>query len=126
MMRRLAFCLEVLAALLALCACHDPESLRAEWAEAIRPVAAESLDRHDAYVSSDPDLPEPQRVLALEESSACRKAIAAGDPPALHRAWPRPRDRLLDYLGADPDLNRSEEHTSELPVTDVSRMPSSA
>src|ERR1017187_2191133 len=33
---------------------------------------------------------------------------------------------LATLVGRVPDDSRSEEHTSELPVTDVSRMPSSA
>lgn len=107
-MRRFAFAFEIVAALLTLCACRDPEALRAEWAEALRPVAADALERHDVYVMADPDLDPPGREAALLESSACRKAIAAADPPEVHRAWPRPRERLRAYLERDPDLAGDE------------------
>lgn len=110
-MKRLGLAIELLALVLTLSSavsCRSVDSLRAEWAAVLGPVASDALDRHDAYVMADPNLDPPRREAALLESSACRKAIAAADPPEVHRAWPRPRDRLVDYLERDPDLAGDE------------------
>ena len=70
---------------------------------------------------------DPKRVMgALEDLSKEVKSLAEKLEQSLGKDAPKSIGKLEDAAERGTNKIRSEEHTSELPVTDQSRMPSSA